>query len=179
MKKWNISQHGFSIVELLITVVIVSILASLTVNAYSGVQQRSRDTRRVSDMNAIVKALEMYKIQTGSYPAPSTTNTLNGWEISSINPQQFLLPLKTAGIASKVPVDPINDNTLYLKGFLYRYYRYASGSNGCDPARGEYYILVVGDAETSTSRLDSSPGFQCSGRDWSNEGGWVTGAYLK
>ena len=180
MKKSNISRQGFTIVELLITIVIVAILASLSVSAYSGIQQRTRDARRVSDMNVIVKALEIYKVQTGSYPVPSVTNTISSWEVSSKNPDQFLSALKTTGVASSsIPVDPTNNSTASLSGFLYRYYRYTAGANGCDASRGDYYILVVGKTESTSGQLSSSPGFQCSGRDWSTEGGWVTGAYTK
>jgi type II secretion system protein G len=177
MRKNLKAPRGFTIVELLIVIVVIAILASISVVAYSGVQQRARDTRRVSDMNTIVKALEMYKIQTGSYPVASGTNTIVGWEVSSKNPDQFLSALKTSGLITSVPVDPVNDNTTSISGFLYRYYRYNAGANGCDASRGAYYVLVVGDAESTSGQLDSSPGFSCSGRSWSTDGGWITGAY--
>jgi prepilin-type N-terminal cleavage/methylation domain-containing protein len=175
MSKKTVGQRGFTIVELLIAIVVIAVLATLPVAAYSGMQQRGRDTQRVSDMKAIVKGLEMYKTLNGSYPAPSTTNTISSWEVSSINPSQFLSVLKTSGVMSTVPVDPVNNGTVN-NGMLYRYYRYAAGSNGCDPTRGAYYVLVVGDAESSASQLGTSPGFQCT-RSWNTEGGWVTGAY--
>ena len=177
MCKNSKASRGFTIVELLIVIVVIAILASVSVAAYSGVQQRARDTRRVSDMNTLVKALEMYKVQTGSYPAASTTNTIVGWEVSSKNPDQFLSALKTSGLIISVPVDPVNSSTTNINGFLYRYYRYNAGTNGCDASRGAYYVLVVGDAESTSGQLDSSPGFSCSGRSWSTDGGWVTGAY--
>jgi|GEM_PF-172343 len=171
-------RQGFTLVEVLIVIVVVAILAATSVAAYSGVQGRARDSQRVDDMDSIVKALEMYKIQTGNYPAASSTNTIASWEVSSINPSQFLSSLKTAGVATTIPVDPINNSTSNLKGFLYRYYRYNAGTNGCDPARGAYYVLVVGSAESAAGgQLGSSLGFQCSGRNWNTEGGWVTGAY--
>ena len=171
-------RRGFTIVELLIVIVVIAVLASVSVSAFSGVQQRTRDARRVSDMQAIVKTLEMYKTQTGNYPIASTVNTIAGWEASSINPSQFLSGLKTAGIVSSVPVDPINTGTVG-KGFVYRYYRYPSGTNGCDGTRGAYYVLVMGDAESvaGTGQLPESPGFQCLSRNWSGEGGWVTGNF--
>jgi prepilin-type N-terminal cleavage/methylation domain-containing protein len=177
MSKNNTHQNkqGFTIVELLIAVVIVAILATLPVAAFSGAQQRGRDTQRVSDMNTIVKALEMYKIQTGSYPAPSTTNTIESWEVSSKSPNQFLSSLKTTGVIKAVPVDPVNNDTRTPK-LIYKYYRYTAGTNGCSPARGAYYVLTAG-VESSSSQLSSSPGFQCANRNWSGEAGWVTGAF--
>lgn len=172
-------RQGFTIVELLIVIVVIAVLSSVSVAAFSGVQQKTRDARRVSDMQAIVKALEMYKTQVGNYPAPSTTNTITGWEVSSKNPSQFLSALKTTSIVQSVPVDPINNEQTITRGFLYKYYRYDAGTNGCSPSRGAYYILAVGDAETAagTNQLPESPGFQCTDRNWSGEGGWVTGNF--
>lgn len=173
------SRQGFTIVELLIVIVVVAVLATISVSAFSGTQQRARDTQRVQDMQAIVKALELYKIQTGNYPPASTVNTINGWEVSSKNPGQFLSALRTSGVISKVPVDPVNTETVNEVGLLYRYYRYNAGTNGCPTSRGQYYVLMAGDAETvaDNGQLSSSPGFQCSGRNWSTSGGWVTGAF--
>jgi prepilin-type N-terminal cleavage/methylation domain-containing protein len=178
MRKTEHLQQGFTLVEILIVIVTIAILATTTVAAYSGMQGRARDSQRVNDMDSIVKALEMYKTLTGSYPAPSGTNTISGWEVSSINPSQFLSSLKTAGVVSAIPVDPINNSTTNLKGFLYKYYRYNAGTNGCDSSRGAYYVLAAGSAETASGgQLSSSPGFQCSGRNWGIEGGWITGGY--
>lgn len=177
MRSKFVSQRGFTIVELLIVVVVIAVLATLPVAAYSGMQQRGRDTQRVSDMKAIVKGLEMYKTLNGNYPATNTTNAISGWEVSSINPSQFLSALKTSGVMSTVPVDPVNNSTSNVRGFLYRYSRYNAGDGGCDPSRGSFYVLAVGDAETATDQLSSSPGFQCPGQTWS--GGWVTGAFVK
>lgn len=168
------SRQGFTIVELLIVIVVVAVLAAVSVSALSGTQQRARDAQRTQDMQAIVKALEMYKIQTGGYPATNTSNAINGWEVSSINPSQFLSALRTANIIKSVPVDPTNNGTV-VTGMLYRYAKYVAGANGCDISRGAYYVLAVGDAETASGQLSSSPGFACSGQTWN--GGWVTGGY--
>lgn len=169
------TRQGFTIVELLIVIVVVAVLAAVSVSAFSGTQQRARDTQRVHDMQTIVKALELYKIQTGTYPAVHPTNQIGGWEVSSINPNQFLSALKTSGVVSTVPVDPVNTGTT-TQGMLYRYTLYPAGSNGCPTSRGAFYVLAVGDAETATGSLSSSPGFACT-TTWS--GGWVTGGFVK
>jgi general secretion pathway protein G len=170
-------MHGFTIVELLIVIVVVAILAAVTVGAYQGTQGRAKDAQRAQDLKAISKALELYKVQTGSYPAPSTgSNTTNSWEVSSKSPAQFLSVLVTSGVLKgKVPVDPVNT----VDGMEYKYYRYSSTntSNGCTQSRGDYYVLLATKAESTSGQLSSSPGFSCPGRNWSIEGGWVTGGY--
>lgn len=83
-----IKQRGFTIVELLIVIVVIAILAAISIVAYNGIQERSTSTRRLSDMKTIEKALELYKIQKGEYPAPQG-NTTGGWEGSAVNPDNF------------------------------------------------------------------------------------------
>jgi len=62
-------RNGFTIVELLIVIVVIGILAILSVVAYNGVQGRSRDSARKQKIKDIAKAIELYKIDNGQYPA--------------------------------------------------------------------------------------------------------------
>lgn len=61
-------HNGFTIVELLIVIVVIGILAAITIVAYNGVQQRARDSRRVSDMKQVQKDLELFYTSQGRYP---------------------------------------------------------------------------------------------------------------
>lgn len=63
------SSSGFTLVELLIVIVVIAILAAISVVAYRGVQNRAHDSRRLSDLTAITKALELYKSEIGNYPS--------------------------------------------------------------------------------------------------------------
>lgn len=190
MKFLNLSkqkQRGFTIVELLIVIVVIAILAAITIVAYNGVQARGRDARRVSDMQAIVKALEMYKADNGQYPvvAYSGTGSLGGWEVSAKEASgEFLAPLKNYGFSSGVPVDPINDatdadfNTARTNNhYTYAYYRYPAGNNGCDASRGAFYVLGIMRTDVSgNAAATNSPGFSCS-YNWQATFSWVTGGY--
>lgn len=62
----NKSKSGFTIVELLIVIVVIAILAAISIVAYSGVQQRARDSKRISDVNAIVAAFRMIGAESGN-----------------------------------------------------------------------------------------------------------------
>ncbi len=51
---------GFTLVELLITIVVIGILASISVVAYSGIQARAYNAAQLVETNNIVKALDFY-----------------------------------------------------------------------------------------------------------------------
>lgn len=70
-------QHvtlGFTIVELLIVIVVIAILASISVVAYNGVQDRSRNSKVAADINSIVKAINLARISQSS-PLISIVNS--------------------------------------------------------------------------------------------------------
>jgi prepilin-type N-terminal cleavage/methylation domain-containing protein len=78
---------GFTIVELLIVIVIVGILASITVAAYSGVQGKSRDTQRNANIKSVSKALEAFYTLNGYYPPfsqPGIGMNVPAWRATSL-----------------------------------------------------------------------------------------------
>ena len=79
MKK---STTGFTIVELLIVIVVIGILAAITIVAFSGIQQRARDSDRKSDISNLVKAMSLWSIQESKTPLETNAgynNTGQGW----------------------------------------------------------------------------------------------------
>lgn len=60
---------GFTIVELLIVIVVISILTTLTVVAFNGIQYRAENSRTLVSVDIYHKALMQYKVDNGTYPA--------------------------------------------------------------------------------------------------------------
>jgi general secretion pathway protein G len=71
-------QSGFTIIELLIVIVVIGILAAITIVAYNGIQQRARDTARVSDLSAIAKAYSLRVADKGEGLENTTCGNLSG-----------------------------------------------------------------------------------------------------
>jgi len=170
-------QIGFTIVELLVVIVVIAVLAAVMVVTYSNIQGRARDSRRLSDMNAITKALEIYKQQNGDYPAAVGSTGNGGWEVSvpTASNSDFLAVLRTSGVISQVPIDPVNTGDMSTAGSkLYAYYRYPAGYLGCDASHGSFYILIARTGDASTTSSSTRP-FTCG--TYSASGWWQTGRY--
>lgn len=96
-------QTGFTLVELMVTVVIVGILAGVSLVAYNQIQKDARDNTRQSTAALISTALEKYYQKNGEYPAPSALSASSGISINTaatklgINPADITMPRITAG----------------------------------------------------------------------------------
>lgn len=109
--------HGFTIVELLIVIVIIGILATITVVAFNGVQDRAKFSGMQSDLKSITKALELYKIDNGQYPVTigqaSCTNNWCGWD--QVKGDNFIVGLSPKYIATLPQLPDIYaNNNAYL-----------------------------------------------------------------
>ena len=70
-------KRAFTLFELLVSISIIGILIAVASMSYGGAQKKTRDARRMEDMNAIQKAMEMYYSQNnGSYPGSIATSAL-------------------------------------------------------------------------------------------------------
>ncbi len=70
-------QKGFTIVELLIVVVVIAILAAITIVAYNGITNRTKDTAVKADIENGVKRLEVVKLQSGTEMYPASLSAAN------------------------------------------------------------------------------------------------------
>ena len=66
MKKSRLS-NGFTLIELLVVVLIIAILAAIAIPQYETAVERSRMTEAVTNVKAVYRADEMYKLVTGNH----------------------------------------------------------------------------------------------------------------
>lgn len=62
--------------ELLIVIVVIAILATISVVAYNGIQNRAHNSAVQSDLKNIATKIEMYYAEQGIYPSTATLETL-------------------------------------------------------------------------------------------------------
>lgn len=73
MKK-VLRRQGFTIIEVIITIIVIGVLSSISVLAYQKTQALARDNKRKSDIITLSNALERYYDKNGQYPAGCTLN---------------------------------------------------------------------------------------------------------
>jgi type II secretion system protein G len=172
----NLNRYrGFTLIELLVVIAIIGLLASVILASLNSARTKARDAKRLSDMNQIQLALEMYYDSNNRYPSISSDSCCDGWDQGPCSDDPFIGALESAGLMSEVPTDPSGGSGTGCYG--YNYYRYGAGSYGCDASRGAFFVLGVRNMETSGNPHPASPGWSCPSRNWQNEFDWVTGGF--
>lgn len=70
---------GFTLIELLVVIVVIAILATVSVIAYSGIQDRAKNASIETALRTYVNALQMYAQVNGKFPTPSDVPGGSGW----------------------------------------------------------------------------------------------------
>ena len=113
-------QPGFTIVELLIVIVVIAILAAISIVAYTGIQQRARDSKRQSDMKSVEKVLELYHVDKGGYPNCSGGTYFPNSGAVVCDVSSLAAALVPTYVAS-LPADPVNTgNSRYFYAAGYK-----------------------------------------------------------
>jgi len=146
------NRAGFTIVELLIVIVTIAILATITIVAYNGIQQRARDSRRMQDLKALSTATKLYAVDNGDYAEINCGSTGNGWLTSDYDGMGPAISINACltqnGHLSKVLIDPSGLNACAGLGC----YAYMKGS--C--AGGTYYYAHIETLPQSATDLDAT-----------------------
>lgn len=108
-------KRGFTLIEILVVSTLLAVLAVIGVTSYASISTRSRDAKRISDLEQVRSALEMFRTDNGSYP------------ISAGAMSTSLAGLVTAGYMPVIPKDPKDPTSQYYYkpvGAAAPYYQY-------------------------------------------------------
>lgn len=68
----KIKKRGFTIVEMIIIIVVIGILATITMVAYNGIQQRSRVATSQAEMRLVAQTSELFRVKYNRSPISAT-----------------------------------------------------------------------------------------------------------
>lgn len=103
-------DKAFTIVELLVVIAIIAIITAIITSNFATAKSKSRDAKRVSDLNNIQLALEYYFDRCKTYPKPSAGNIP---DLNSSTGSCIALNLKLSNFISVIPSPPSNDAYTY------------------------------------------------------------------
>ncbi len=128
------TAKGFSLIEVLVVVVIISILAAVVVPRIMDEPDRARVVRAEQDIRALVTALNLYRLDNSSYPS-----TQQGLKALVERPQGEPQPSnwKAGGYLDQLPLDPWGREYQYLNpGLKGEIDVWSLGANGLPGGEG-------------------------------------------
>lgn len=102
-------QKGFTLLEIMVVIVILGVLASMIVPNLMGNKDKADRQKVISDVVALENALDMYKLDNGSYPT-----TEQGLEALVTQPSGSPEPrnYREDGYIKRLPQDPWGNDYL-------------------------------------------------------------------
>jgi len=111
MKKLIKNQHGFTLIEIMVVVVILGILAGIVVPRLLDEPEKARRTTAATQIRSFEEALGIFKLDNGFFPS-----TEQGLQALVEKPTIGRIPsrFKEGGYIKKIPLDPWGQPYLYL-----------------------------------------------------------------
>ncbi len=131
---WERGESGFTLIEVMVVVVILSILAAIVVPKIMGKPDEARITKVQSDIRALSAALDLYRLDNFTYPT-----TDQGIEALVTAPGSLSSGARyqEGGYIDRVPKDPWGNNYNYLQpGTHGAYDLYSFGADNAPGGQG-------------------------------------------
>ena len=97
------SQHGFTLIEVMVVIAIIGIMATLIVPQIMSKPDEARVIAAKQDISSIVQALKLYRLDTGRYPSTEQgLAALVAKPTTGASPQNG----KSNGYLDRLPKDP-------------------------------------------------------------------------
>lgn len=98
-------KTGFTLIEILVTITIITILSMIAITTFIGIPAKARDSVRKEDLTRLALALEIYVHKNGSYITGASMTACQTNPTTST----FYSAIRNYMSEQKVPVDPSNN----------------------------------------------------------------------
>ncbi len=146
--KLKVKHKGFTVLEFLVVVAIMSILVGLILVGLNAARSNARDQEKIANLQKIALGIEQYRDICREYPADlipdQRCDNLNGSTLENLIPD-----IATYGFedtTSEYGYMPIDDD-------------YGNGPNTCSSYH--VWVRLEKDRETNAARFDSTNAQQC------------------
>ena len=170
----NKKAQAFTIVELLIVIVVIAILATISIAAYTNIQQRAKNTAIINAASQSLKMIQAYIAEYGTYPLASTstehaciTSTVGCRDGSNTYNTNNTFDTNMAKIGTLPKSIPVEGDNSY--GLRYMYNATVTFNGDPQPALLVYYLSgknqqcgvpgVMRGTATSNVYLSSTTGY--------------------
>ena len=144
-------NHGFTLMELLVVMVILSVLVALATGTYGTTSRRGRDNRRKNDLRNLATSLEVYYGDKGRYPTSNANGEMVGCGTGDLEVCRWggeFKDQKNTFYMVLIPDDPVTGQKYYYVGTTNTYKLYARLENTYDQGDG---VNQAGYASTDCS----------------------------
>jgi prepilin-type N-terminal cleavage/methylation domain-containing protein len=111
--KKQLTNHGFTIVELLVVIVVIGILAAITIVSYTGLSSKATVASLQSDLSSAKKQLGLYYVDHSAYP-DSIDNSTNCPVLSGVTDNKYCLKPSTGNTFTYAPTSASNSQSFSL-----------------------------------------------------------------
>jgi general secretion pathway protein G len=101
------ADGAFTLIELLLVMAVIAVLAGLTIASLGGVNEKTARDLAKAEVAAIASALESYRTEQGSYPAPLSSSNVPHALIRGY------LPAEKMTVVSNTIMDPYGQPYVY------------------------------------------------------------------